>query len=97
MLAVKVKEVPVTPYMSEKAVKIVTDFNKSGNELYLLIYTGYDITTLDDEGMYDFLFKIDDEGTDEDAKLCRELEKVFNELWDVARPVHFSSEDVITV
>ena len=95
-MLVRVKKVPVTEFMSEKAVRIVEAFNRSGNTLYLLIHPGHDLSTLEDEGMYDFLFN-PEIGDLESAKLCGELNEVLEYMFTAARPVFFSKEDIEVV
>lgn len=100
-MLVRVKKVPTNEFMSDKALKLVEKFNGSSCVLYLNIHPGYDLSTLDEEGMYDFVFAIcDDEqdtSDDESLRLIAEMEEMFDALWSVARPVHFSKEDVVPV
>ena len=95
-MLVRVKKVPVTEFMSDAAVRVVDAFNRSGNTLYLLIHPGHDLSTLEDEGMYDFLYSPAFGGTDV-AHLCTDLNEVLEALCEAARPVYFSLEDVEVV
>ena len=95
-MLVRVKKVPVSRYMNEEQVNTIERFNESGNTLYLLIHPGHDLSTLEDEGMYDFLFS-PEIGDLESAKLCGELNEVLDYMFTAARPVFFSKEDIEVV
>ena len=95
-MLVRVKKVPVSRYMNEEQVNTIERFNESGNLLYLLIHDGYDLDTLEEEGMYDFLFS-PEIGNLESAKLCGELNEVLDYMFTAARPVFFSKEDIEVV
>ena len=81
----KVKEVPYSRLMNEKAKGMVDKFNADKEVLYLEVYESYLNRPLEyilEEGMYSYL----------SSNL--EVVKMLLELTDVASPVQFVNEEI---
>ena len=89
-MKITVKEVPTRDWMSEKAIKVVNDFNACGKKLSLVTYEepteDYTLDDILDEGMYDFEYP--------DCPEAVELETMIEELANGARFIGFDIPDL---
>lgn len=85
-MEVRVKKIPLNGrFMTEQEKNIITRFNESGQHINLRIHDGYDLDTLDDEAMYDYV------ATTPDGE---EIVKILSELSLKASPVYISRDDI---
>lgn len=92
MFYVSVDKVPYMDWMSDKAKKVVKDFNRSGKHLALLLYedepeSREDVECLVEEGQYEYSYP--------NCPESKELKKLIEEAAEVARYIAFNPKGLI--